>query len=150
MLYLSNGSTEVISYADDKNHSIAENIYIYFAIWNFLDSFSFVVSLANDSTPVYSIELTTWKTGNQPNSRNFIHLPYYVKEIDWSFSAMLQFIEQENKQAVKSTESIEDLCSSLQGCIFTMLVEVAVWAMAQCGPAVIQCIGGLQFNLLLQ
>ncbi|KAL3936059.1 MAG: hypothetical protein SGBAC_008540 [Bacillariaceae sp.] len=137
ILYVSGGNTQVIAYSNQRYRIFGETIDI--AIGNCLDRFARVVGLSNDPSPGYNIEQEA-KKGSK-----FLTLPYVVKGMDVSFSGILTKVEE-----LAKTETVEDLCFSLQETLFAMLVETTERAMAHTGVTQVLIVGGVGCNKRLQ
>ena len=137
VLYVSGGNTQVIAYADHKYRIFGETLDI--AVGNCLDRFARLISLPNDPSPGYNIEVLARK-GN-----HYIELPYTVKGMDLSLSGILSNIGSKVESASK-----EDLCFSLQESVFSMLVEITERAMAHIGSNEVLIVGGVGCNIRLQ
>lgn len=76
--------------------------------------------------------------------KKFIPLPYSVKGMDVSFSAILSHIEMIAKERLPKGEvTPEDLCFSLQETLFAMLVEITERAMAHIESTEVLIVGGV-------
>lgn len=139
VLYVSGGNTQVIAYSQQRYRIFGETLDI--AIGNCLDRFARVLKIPNDPSPGYNIEQLA-KKGSK-----FIELPYTVKGMDLSMSGILENIEE---IARRGTEKVEDLCYSLQECLFAMLVEITERAMAHVNARQVLIVGGVGCNERLQ
>lgn len=139
VLYVSGGNTQVIAYSRQRYRIFGETLDI--AVGNCLDRFARVLKISNAPSPGYNIEQLA-KKGSK-----FIELPYTVKGMDLSMSGILEHIEE---IARRKTEKIEDLCYSLQECLFAMLVEITERAMAHVNSKQVLIVGGVGCNERLQ
>ena len=137
VLYVSGGNTQVLAYQDQRYRIFGETIDV--AIGNCLDRFARLVGISNDPSPGYNIEQCAKK------GETLLDLPYVVKGMDVSFSGILTYVEQ-----YKDTESVEDLCYSLQETLFAMLVEITERTMAHTGQNQVLLVGGVACNKRLQ
>ena len=95
-------------------------VYLLCSYWKRLDRFARVIGLSNDTSPGYNIEQEAKSPGEK-----FMEQAYSVKGMDFSFSGILTFIEQEARQKLdKGLVTKSDLCFSLQETLFAVLVEV--------------------------
>jgi N6-L-threonylcarbamoyladenine synthase len=170
VLYVSGGNTQIISYSRKRYRIFGETIDI--AVGNCLDRFARVISLSNDPSPGYNIEMEARKMSILPISeQHYYFLPYTVKGMDVSFSGILSYINSEvsklmnrfdssgelkNNQIIESSsvntreKLISALCYSLQETIFSMLVEITERAMAHTNSKEVLIVGGVGCNLRLQ
>lgn len=139
VLYVSGGNTQVIAYSRQRYRIFGETLDI--AVGNCLDRFARVLKISNSPSPGYNIEQLA-KKGNK-----FIELPYTVKGMDISMSGILEYIEEIVRNG---NEKSEDLCYSLQECLFAMLVEITERAMAHVGSKQVLIVGGVGCNERLQ
>lgn len=139
VLYVSGGNTQVIAYSRQRYRIFGETLDI--AVGNCLDRFARVLKISNSPSPGYNIEQLAKKGGK------FIELPYTVKGMDLSMSGILEFIEELTR---RQNEKIEDLCYSLQECLFAMLVEITERAMAHVNSNQVLIVGGVGCNERLQ
>jgi len=135
ILYLSGGSTQVISYLEGVYRIFGETEDI--AIGNFIDSFARSAGLSFPGGPIVE-ELAR-------KGRNLIDLPYVVKGMNVSFSGLLTYLE-----SLIGKYPIEDLCYSLQETAFSMLVEVCERAMAYLKKDELLLVGGVGVNTRLR
>ncbi|ODQ77183.1 hypothetical protein BABINDRAFT_169312 [Babjeviella inositovora NRRL Y-12698] len=154
VLYVSGGNTQVIAYSKNHYRIFGETLDI--AIGNCLDRFARTLKIPNDPFPGYNIEQMA-KRG-----KNFVELPYTVKGMDLSMSGILAFIDSlagdmfagnKNKLLVAadgSSVTPEDLCFSLQECLYAMLVEITERAMAHVQLQQVLIVGGVGSNERLQ
>ncbi|KAH3661266.1 hypothetical protein OGAPHI_006673 [Ogataea philodendri] len=154
VLYVSGGNTQVIAYSRQRYRIFGETLDI--AVGNCLDRFARTLRIPNDPSPGYNIEQLAKK------GQHFVELPYTVKGMDLSMSGILEYVDglandlfngKKNKQLVKpdgSKITVEDLCFSLQECIFAMLVEITERAMAHVGSKEVLIVGGVGCNERLQ
>lgn len=139
VLYVSGGNTQVIAYSRQRYRIFGETLDI--AVGNCLDRFARVLKIPNAPSPGYNIEQLA-KRGSK-----FVELPYTVKGMDISMSGILEYIEE---IARCGTEKVEDLCYSLQECLFAMLVEITERAMAHVNSNQALIVGGVGCNERLQ
>lgn len=139
VLYVSGGNTQVIAYSEQKYRIFGETLDI--AVGNCLDRFARVLNISNSPSPGYNIEQLAKK------GKELVVLPYTVKGMDLSMSGILAFIENLAKQGKYTNE---DLCYSLQECMFAMLVEITERAMAHVDSKDVLIVGGVGCNLRLQ
>ena len=139
VLYVSGGNTQVIAYSQQRYRIFGETLDI--AVGNCLDRFARVLKIPNAPSPGYNIEQLA-KRGSK-----FVELPYTVKGMDISMSGILEYIEE---IARRGTEKVEDLCYSLQECLFAMLVEITERAMAHVNSNQALIVGGVGCNERLQ
>lgn len=139
VLYVSGGNTQVIAYSRQRYRIFGETLDI--AVGNCLDRFARVLKIPNAPSPGYNIEQLA-KRGSK-----FVELPYTVKGMDISMSGILEYIEE---IARRGTEKVEDLCYSLQECLFAMLVEITERAMAHVNSNQALIVGGVGCNERLQ
>lgn len=139
VLYVSGGNTQVIAYSQQRYRIFGETLDI--AVGNCLDRFARVLKIPNAPSPGYNIEQLA-KRGSK-----FVELPYTVKGMDTSMSGILEYIEE---IARRGTEKVEDLCYSLQECLFAMLVEITERAMAHVNSNQALIVGGVGCNERLQ
>ncbi|GME71314.1 unnamed protein product [[Candida] boidinii] len=154
VLYVSGGNTQVIAYSRQRYRIFGETLDI--AIGNCLDRFARTLKIPNDPSPGYNIEQLA-KKGN-----NLVELPYTVKGMDLSMSGILEFIDNlandlfkgKNNKLLKAENgeriTVEDLCFSLQECLFSMLVEITERAMAHVNSNQVLIVGGVGCNERLQ
>ncbi|ODV83099.1 hypothetical protein CANARDRAFT_9952 [[Candida] arabinofermentans NRRL YB-2248] len=162
VLYVSGGNTQIIAYSRQRYRIFGETLDI--AIGNCLDRFARVLKISNYPSPGYNIEQLAKK------GKNFIELPYTVKGMDLSMSGILEFIEslandlfngKKNKLLIAKNGTngtnedeekitIEDLCFSLQECLYAMLVEITERAMAHVNANQVLIVGGVGCNERLQ
>jgi N6-L-threonylcarbamoyladenine synthase len=84
VLYVSGGNTQVICYSMKRYRIFGETIDI--AVGNMFDRFARVLSLPNDPSPGYNIEVLARK------GKKYIPLPYCVKGMDVSFSGISTYV----------------------------------------------------------
>lgn len=143
VLYVSGGNTQVICYSRNRYRIFGETIDI--AVGNMLDRFARTLSLSNDPSPGYNIEVLARE------GKKFVPLPYTVKGMDVSLSGLLTYIDKEAKTQLKAGQCTKaDLCFSLQETVFAMLVETTERAMAHCGRKDVLIVGGVGCNKRLQ
>lgn len=145
VLYVSGGNTQVIAYSKQCYRIFGETLDI--AVGNCLDRFARVLKIPNNPSPGYNIEQLA-KKGN-----NFIELPYTVKGMDLSMSGILEYCEDLVRNRNNNKNNLlkpEDLCYSLQECLFAMLVEITERAMAHVGSTQVLIVGGVGCNERLQ
>ena len=82
--YVSGGNTQVICYSMKRYRIFGETIDI--AVGNMFDRFARVLSLPNDPSPGYNIEILARK------GKKYIPLPYCVKGMDVSFSGISTYV----------------------------------------------------------
>lgn len=146
VLYVSGGNTQVIAYSKQKYRIFGETLDI--AIGNCLDRFARILKISNNPSPGYNIELLARKGLTKPE--NFIQLPYTVKGMDISMSGILENIENIAKNDKVGKYAPQDLCFSLQECLFAMLVEITERAMAHVNSNQVLIVGGVGSNIRLQ
>ncbi|GMM28743.1 tRNA N6-adenosine threonylcarbamoyltransferase [Martiniozyma asiatica (nom. inval.)] len=154
VLYVSGGNTQVIAYSEGRYRIFGETLDI--AIGNCLDRFARVLGIPNDPSPGYNIELLARKA----DKNNLAVLPYTVKGMDLSMSGILENVENlvrlgkqkgfKDKFGKNGEYTAEDLCFSLQECLFAMLVEITERAMAHVNTQDVLIVGGVGCNLRLQ
>lgn len=137
VLYVSGGNTQVIAYSEQKYRIFGETLDI--AVGNCLDRFARDLNISNSPSPGFNIEQLASK------GSELVILPYTVKGMDLSMSGVLAFIE-----GMVNKHSKEDLCYSLQECLFAMLVEITERAMAHVNSKDVLIVGGVGCNLRLQ
>ncbi|KAG7902351.1 hypothetical protein KL935_001259 [Ogataea polymorpha] len=154
VLYVSGGNTQVIAYSRQRYRIFGETLDI--AVGNCLDRFARTLRIPNAPSPGYNIEQLAKK------GRHLVELPYTVKGMDLSMSGILEYVDslahdlfqgKKNKQLIRADGSrvtVEDLCFSLQECIFAMLVEITERAMAHVGSREVLIVGGVGCNERLQ
>jgi N6-L-threonylcarbamoyladenine synthase len=157
VLYVSGGNTQVIAYSNQRYRIFGETLDI--AIGNCLDRFARTLKIPNDPSPGYNIEQLA-KKGSK-----FVELPYTVKGMDLSMSGILAHIDvlandlfRKNyankivfdKKTKEPNFTVEDLCFSLQECLFAMLVEITERAMAHVNTNQVLIVGGVGCNERLQ
>ncbi|GME84881.1 unnamed protein product [Ambrosiozyma monospora] len=149
VLYVSGGNTQIIAYSRQKYRIFGETLDI--AIGNCLDRFARTLKIPNNPSPGYNIEQLAKK------GKNFVELPYTVKGMDLSISGILEYVDnlandlfsgKKNKKLENIT--VEDLCFSLQECLFAMLVEITERAMAHVNSQQVLIVGGVGCNIRLQ
>lgn len=146
VLYVSGGNTQVIAYSKQKYRIFGETLDI--AIGNCLDRFARLLKISNDPNPGYNIEQLARKGLTSPDK--FLQLPYTVKGMDVSMSGILEYIENVAKNDRAGKYSPQDLCFSLQECLFSMLVEITERAMAHVDSNQVLIVGGVGCNERLQ
>ncbi len=137
VLYVSGGNTQVIAYSKQRYRIFGETLDI--AVGNCLDRFARALQISNDPSPGYNIEQLA-KKGSK-----YIELPYTVKGMDLSMSGILAYVE-----SIVHKYTAEDLCFSLQECLFAMLVEITERAMAHVMAEQVLIVGGVGCNERLQ
>lgn len=130
LLYVSGGNTQVISYANGRYRVFGETMDI--GLGNMLDKFGREKGMPFPAGP--NIEKFAAK------GTKLLPLPYSVKGMDVSFSGILTAAMQMN------SESMENLCHSLQETTFSMLTEVTERAMAHLGKSEVLLGGGVVRN----
>ncbi|MGQ9514041.1 MAG: bifunctional N(6)-L-threonylcarbamoyladenine synthase/serine/threonine protein kinase [Thermoproteota archaeon] len=135
VLYVSGGSTQVISYSAGFYRVFGETEDI--AIGNLLDAFAREAGLPFPGGP--EVERLS------SSAKKFIDLPYSVKGMNVSFSGLLT-----RMKSLIPFHEIEDLCYSLQETAFSMLVEVSERAMAFLRKDELLLIGGVAVNKRLR
>ena len=135
VLYVSGANSQVLAYRMGKYRIFGETLDI--GIGNALDKFGRYLGLQHPGGP--KIEALA-KQGKQ-----YIHLPYVVKGMDFSFSGMMSAAKDAAEKYPK-----EDVCFSLQENAFAMLVEVTERAMAHTGKTEVLIGGGVGANMRLQ
>ena len=175
VLYVSGGNTQVLAYAAQQQRYMIFGETIDIAIGNCLDRFARAISLSNDPSPGYNIEVAAKSYANLYHAIGqtpplIIDLPYTVKGMDVSFSGILSTIELIAKHQLKSDHGVPvdsnniievadnvtttkqaGWCYALQETIFAMLVEITERALAHvpdCHDVLI--VGGVGCNVRLQ
>ncbi|MEM2885950.1 MAG: KEOPS complex N(6)-L-threonylcarbamoyladenine synthase Kae1, partial [Thermoproteota archaeon] len=131
VLYVSGGSTQVISYAAGFYRVFGETEDI--AVGNLLDTFAREAGLPFPGGP--EVERLSYC------SKELVDLPYSVKGMNVSFSGLLTRVK-----SLIPNRKLEDLCYSLQETAFSMLVEVAERAMAFLRKDELLLVGGVAVN----
>jgi len=135
VLYVSGGSTQVISYVAGFYRVFGETEDI--AVGNLLDSFAREAGLPFPGGP--EIERLS------SSAKELVDLPYTVKGMNVSFSGLLTRMKN-----LIPTHELGDLCYSLQETAFSMLVEVAERAMAFLKKEELLLVGGVAVNKRLR
>jgi len=131
VLYVSGGSTQVISYAGGFYRIFGETEDI--AVGNLLDSFAREAGLVFPGGP--EVERLS------SSGKEVVDLPYTVKGMNVSFSGLLT-----RTKGMIPTHRLEDICLSLQETAFSMLVEVSERAMAFLKKDELLLVGGVGVN----
>jgi N6-L-threonylcarbamoyladenine synthase len=131
VLYVSGGSTQVISYAAGLYRVFGETEDI--AVGNLLDTFAREAHLGFPGGP--AVERLA------SSGEELIDLPYVVKGMNVSFSGLLTRVK-----GLLSTHKLEDICLSLQETAFSTLIEVSERAMAFLGKDELLLVGGVGAN----
>lgn len=157
VLYVSGGNTQVIAYSKQRYRIFGETLDI--AIGNCLDRFARTLMIPNEPAPGYNIEQLAKK------GKHLVQLPYTVKGMDLSMSGILAYIDQIANDLLGNTKqkkkplvdeetgepiTVEDLCFSLQECVFSMLVEITERALAHVNSNQVLIVGGVGSNERLQ
>ncbi len=135
VLYVSGANSQVLTYHTGRYRILGETLDI--GIGNALDKFARYIGLEHPGGPKVE-ELASRGT-------RFIHLPYVVKGMDFSFSGLTTAA----KDALAGNP-LEDVCYSFQETAFAMLTEVTERAMAYCGKEEMLLAGGVGANRRLQ
>ncbi len=137
LLYVSGANTQVMAFENGKYRIFGETLDI--GVGNMLDVFGREIGFGFPAGPKI-METAT-------NGKKYIELPYVIKGMDVSFAGILTNAS-EKFHSGKFTK--EDLCYSIQETVFSMLIEAAERAMAQCGKKELLLGGGVASNLRLQ
>jgi N6-L-threonylcarbamoyladenine synthase/protein kinase Bud32 len=132
-LYVSGGNTIVSGYESGRYRIFGETLDI--SIGNCLDTFARAAGLDYPGGP--DIERKA-KEG-----KRLIPLPYTVKGMDLSYSGLLTAIKDKLKEG---SNSIEDLCYSLQETAYAMLGEITERALAHTSKPELLLTGGVATN----
>ncbi|MDF1557286.1 MAG: bifunctional N(6)-L-threonylcarbamoyladenine synthase/serine/threonine protein kinase [ANME-2 cluster archaeon] len=135
VLYVSGANSQVLAYRKGRYRVFGETLDI--GIGNALDKFARGAGLMHPGGPKIE-ELAKGAT-------SYIHLPYVVKGMDFSFTGM----STAASNALVSS-LLEDVCFSLQENAFAMLVEVTERAVAHTGKDEVLLAGGVGANMRLQ
>ncbi len=131
VLYVSGANSQVLSYRSGRYRILGETLDI--GIGNALDKFARSIGLSHPGGP--KVERLAQK------SSNYVHMPYVVKGMDFSFSGIMTAA----KEAL-SYANLEDVCYSFQETAFSMLVEVTERALSQTGKSEALLAGGVGAN----
>lgn len=134
LLYASGANTQVIAYEGEKYRVFGETLDI--GVGNFLDMLARHMGLGFPGGP---------KIAELAKKGKYIPLPYSVKGMDVSFGGLLTHCKK-----LLKTNSKEDVCFSVQECVFAMLTEVAERALAHTGKKELVLGGGVACNDRLQ
>ncbi len=134
-LYVSGANSQVLAYRAGRYRVFGETLDI--GIGNALDKFARSVGLPHPGGPKVE-ELAK-------NALRYIHLPYTVKGMDFSFSGLTTAAQE----SVKS-QGLPDVCRSFQETAFAMLVEVTERAVAHTGKKEVLLAGGVGANMRLR
>ena len=134
-LYVSGANSQVLAYRMGRYRVFGETLDI--GLGNAFDKFARSAGLSHPGGP--KIEQLAKK------SNNYIPLPYVVKGMDLSFSGL----STAATEALKSN-SLEDVCYSLQETAFAMIVEVTERALAHTGKNEVLLAGGVGANMRLR
>lgn len=134
-LYVSGANSQVLAFRAGKYRIFGETLDI--GIGNALDKFGRFLGLQHPGGP--KIEALARE------GRHYIHLPYVVKGMDFSFSGLMSAAKE-----ATASHPREDVCYSLQENAFAMLVEVTERAMAHTGKDECLIAGGVGANMRLQ
>jgi universal protein Kae1 len=134
-LYVSGANSQVLAYRMGRYRVFGETLDI--GLGNAFDKFARSAGLSHPGGP--KIEQLAKK------STNYIPLPYVVKGMDLSFSGL----STAATEALKSN-SLEDVCYSLQENAFAMIVEVTERALAHTGKNEVLLAGGVGANMRLR
>ena len=132
ILYASGANTQVIGYLNGRYRIFGETLDI--GIGNALDKFARSKDLPHPGGPIIEAQAKHGK---------YIDLPYTVKGMDLAFSGLVS-------AAKDCTETLSDVCCSLQESAFAMCVEVTERAMSVAGKEEVLLVGGVGANLRLQ
>jgi bifunctional N6-L-threonylcarbamoyladenine synthase / protein kinase Bud32 len=132
ILYASGANTQVIGYLNGRYRIFGETLDI--GIGNALDKFARSKNFPHPGGPIIE---------TQAKNGRYIELPYTVKGMDLSFSGLVS-------AAQASSESLSDVCFSLQETAFAMCVEVTERAMSLTGKNEVLLVGGVGANRRLQ
>lgn len=135
VLYVSGANSQVLTYYARKYRVLGETLDI--GIGNALDKLARRIGLAHPGGP--KIEELAQK------SSKYIHMPYIVKGMDFSFSGLTTAAEDASQH-----HKIEDVCYSFEETAFAMLTEVSERAMAHCSKEELLLVGGVGANKKLQ
>ena len=133
MVYLSGGNTQILAYVNGKYRAVGETLDI--AVGNALDKFARTAGIRS----AVEVEKLALK------GKKLVELPYTVKGMDLSFSGLITYC-----QKLLKTESVEDICFSLQETSFAMLTEVTERALAALNKDEVLLTGGVAANKRLQ
>ncbi len=135
VLLVSGGHTAILAFAGHRWRIYGETEDI--TLGNILDMFAREAGLSSPGGP--HIEKLAQSGGK------LLQLPYVVKGNDVSYSGLLT-------ECLKrlSTESLEDLCFSLQEYAFSMLAEAVERSLAQTKKGELLLVGGVAANQRLQ
>ena len=136
VLYVSGANSQVLTYYAGRYRILGETLDI--GIGNALDKFARYMGLSHPGGPKIE-ELAS-------RAREYVHLPYVVKGMDFSFSGLTTAA----KDALDAGHDREAVCYSFQETAFAMLTEVTERAMAYCGKEELLLAGGVGANRRLQ
>ncbi len=134
-LYVSGANSQVLAYRMGRYRVFGETLDI--GLGNAFDKFARSAGLSHPGGP--KIEQLAKK------STNYIPLPYVVKGMDLSFSGLSTAATE-----VLKSNSLEDVCYSLQETAFAMIVEVTERALAHTGKKEVLLAGGVGANMRLR
>lgn len=135
VLYVSGGNTQILMLKEDRYRIFGETLDI--GIGNMLDKFGREAGLGHPAGP--KIEELAGK------GKKYIELPYVVKGNDLSFSGL--FTESVKRLR---TETLEDVCYSLQETSFAMLTEATERALCHLKAKSLLLTGGVANNSRLK
>jgi universal protein Kae1 len=130
-LYVSGANAQVLAFRAGRYRIFGETLDI--GIGNALDKFGRAVGLKHPGGPKIE-ELAS-------RSKRYIPLPYVVKGMDFSFSGLTTAAID-----ASGSNSLEDVCYSLQETAFAMLTEVTERALAHCEKEGVLLVGGVGAN----
>ncbi|MCW3137991.1 MAG: bifunctional N(6)-L-threonylcarbamoyladenine synthase/serine/threonine protein kinase [Methanophagales archaeon] len=143
VLYVSGANSQVLAYHAGRYRILGETLDI--GIGNALDKFARYMGLSHPGGPKIE-ELASRARGVRGVEYEYIHLPYVVKGMDFSFSGLTTAA----KDALDAGHKREAVCYSFQETAFAMLTEVTERAMAYCGKEELLLAGGVGANRRLQ
>jgi N6-L-threonylcarbamoyladenine synthase/protein kinase Bud32 len=135
ILYVSGGNTQLIAYLNNRYRILGETLDI--AIGNALDSLGRKLGLPHPGGPYIEQEATT--------GENFLHLPYTVKGMSFSFSGVVTAA-----QKLWPDHNIHDICYSFQEYTFAALAEATERALSCTNKTSLLLTGGVAANMRLQ
>ena len=134
-LYVSGANSQVLAYRNGRYRVFGETLDI--GIGNALDKFARSAGLSHPGGPKVE-ELAKQAT-------RYVPMPYTVKGMDFSFSGLTTAAQE----SIKSN-TLPDVCYSLQETAFAMLVEVTERAVAHTGKQEVLLAGGVGANMRLR
>ncbi|MHC1636219.1 MAG: bifunctional N(6)-L-threonylcarbamoyladenine synthase/serine/threonine protein kinase [Candidatus Methanospirareceae archaeon] len=135
VLYVSGANSQVLVYHAGRYRVLGETLDI--GIGNALDKLARFLGLSHPGGP--KIEELARK------GSKYIHLPYIVKGMDFSFSGLTTAAENASRR-----HKVEDVCYSFEETAFAMLTEVSERAMAHSHKEEMLLVGGVGANKRLQ